>query len=271
MAGTAINGFTLDNRRIVQSMKMRLGYRSGYPHYLFSKGGKRFLYCYVRKNASSAFKALILDEIRGGWPVGHDEPLGTRPIDLMDRAARARYPTDMRGIDHGVFVYRDPFVRIASLYLNKFVQRRGSDDILASYREVTGERPESASLSDFVHEYLRSDFHLLDLHVLPQRRHMWPIVYTDVVPIHRLHERMSHILGAAVADRYFRVSVNETSGAPSYHDDCAADRPAEELCRIYAADGRLPSVAALLSDPVRKRIAQLYREDLLFADADAIA
>jgi hypothetical protein len=266
MVGTATTSFAFDNRNAFAGLRMRLRGLSGYPHYRFTAGGKRILYCYVRKNASSAFKALILDLLSSEGRIDRQGPAGERPIDLMDRAVGASYPGGARGVDHSVFVYRDPFARIASLYLNKFVQRRGSEDILRSYREVAGVAPESASLADFVRDYLRPDFHLLDPHVLPQRRHMWPIAYTDVVPIRRLHERMSHVLGAAVADRYFHGSVNRTSGAPSYSDAAAADRSADELRRVYASDGRLPSAASLLSGPVRDRLAELYREDLVFRD-----
>ena len=252
-----------DNRNTLKGLRLRLTGRGGYPHYRFQVGGRRFLYCYVRKNACSAFKELILH------CHGAQVPPDVRPIDVMDDVARADGAALRTGNDHVVMVYRDPVERIVSLYLNKMVQRVGAEDLLANYRQVTGTDPDGASFDDFVTGYLRPQFGDLDLHAVPQRWHMLPIVYTDVISIRHLDRAMNGLIGPDLARRYFGRPVNQTRAETHVEDPDAWDKPAGRLHDVWRKTGVLPRPGGFRTPPIESRLRSLYAADYELAPAGA--
>lgn len=246
-----------DNANPLRAAYMRATRRNGFPHFVFTAGGRQILYCYIRKNACSSFKKLMVGGCsREGF---------ANQFELLKARHGVAFSEGLPRVDHAIFVYRDPFERMASLYVNKFVQISKAADIQRAYREVTGQRPEEASFADFVTSYL-SDPRARDPHIRPQRRHLLPIRYTEAIPLRRLHEAMTAILGAELAERHFARPANATRSLPRYEGEDLAERPAAELARRYEEGEGLPATGALLTSPLKRRLATIYREDLIFRE-----
>ena len=235
-------------------------------HFAFECNNQKVVYSYIRKNASSAFKRLMADQCGFRSTSRGNEDL----MAFLSRNCRANYRTDIRKADRTIFVYRDPYERLASLYINKFVQQSGCHDIFASYEAITNKDPLTATFNDFVFDYLDPDFQKLDPHVLPQRSCLLPIVYTDAIPLSELRESVRSLFGAEIADRHFGRKVNASSERPAAADkefQDSPDTPASEMNKSYADSGFLPAKEALLASPViRSRIEELYRNDMVFCN-----
>lgn len=241
--------------------------RQGDLHLICEVGGLTLGYCYIRKNACSSFKRLFIEHAE----VPYDPAVHPRKIDFMIAHQMMR-SADAPRCDRIVFVYRDPFARAASLYKNKFVTRDGHEDIFASYAAITGRDPDTASFRDFVELYLRPDMRDLDPHVAPQAAHLKHFRYTDAIPIGDLHGRMTEILGADLADAYFKRPVNATRSTRTIDDPGMAELPARDLAKAFAECDEMPSDAALLIPPLHARLADLYAADVaLIAAVEARA
>lgn len=257
-----------DNRTALDRSGLRLPQRAvdramgwGRNHFVVEVGDVRIAYCYIRKNACTSFKRLFMDHP----PKGAKAAAELRPIDFMRRhmllEERARSDCDA-----AIFVYRDPVERILSLYRNKFIAREGNSDLFSHFHLLTGMDPGRASLRSFVERYFRKRFIKLDRHVLPQRLHLQRMVYTHPTPIGALHRTMSSILGAGLADEYFRAPENATRMRRTEAVSGAADLPAEALTRRFRASGALPSDDSLLDDDLRRGIERIYRMDVALID-----
>ncbi len=104
---------------------MLFGKNPGGLHFTFELAGKRVVYCYIRKNASSAFKKLIVD----CSPFSNLMKENENPIHFLYKYHKST-AKDFSRADHIIFVYRDPIERILSLFKNKFIQQIGAQDIL---------------------------------------------------------------------------------------------------------------------------------------------
>lgn len=251
---------TFDNRNWLYNAYMRLRQRNGYPHFLFHLDGKKIIYCYIRKNACSAFKRMLVD-------LSDVEAKPSRPEEraaFLFRHHLARYPHDFKQVDHTIFVHRDPTERAISLFRNKFIQRSGSGDIFKSYEAQTGRSPETASFKDFVTHYLTGDMRRIDPHVLAQRRHLLPIIYSDAIEMGQLHETMCGVIGSDLADRYFLVRTNQTTGL--IENDCGdvSNIPADKLAQTYESTNTLPPHAAFVTPDIAEQLDDVYRSDSAF-------
>ncbi|MGF1522999.1 MAG: sulfotransferase family 2 domain-containing protein [Leptolyngbyaceae cyanobacterium] len=252
----------LDNRHLLRGMWMRFGNRKGYPHFIFDFSGKRIVYCYIRKNACSAFKGLIV-----GLSNADPKPQYQDVLQYILQHHRCQYPQDFTQADHIIFVHRDPIDRIISLFINKFIQQRGNTDIFNNYRAMTGSDPRAANFRDFVESYLPKDMKKLDPHVIPQFDHLLPVVYTESIPLARLHEAMAGILNEQIADTYFSQKVNATiSSGQDYDDPMAAQIPAIKLRQTWLAEGTLPTKKSFIDNEMHldKKLQSIYAKDAIF-------
>ena len=92
------------------------GFRSG-SH--FRLPDTSVAYSYIRKNACSSFTRFILKDVHA-----NKFKSNVSNYNKMVEVARMRTLKDFLAQQHRIFVYRDPLQRIASLYLNKFVQQK---------------------------------------------------------------------------------------------------------------------------------------------------
>lgn len=222
-------------------------------HYLFEVAGETIAYCYIRKNACSAFKRLILDQAgyQGDWD------------DAIDFLAQFNAPNlaAAKGATWRIYVYRDPFERMVSLFRNKLVARERSSDFIADFQQVTGREAEHATFEEFVTIYLTATPG--DPHTWSQASQLLPMPYNCVSTFDTLFDDMKSIVGDELADRYFARPANQSSAA--LYDDASLELPVRLLRERYDETGELPSSAALDQPVVRAAIHRLYRDDYALA------
>lgn len=223
-------------------------------HFLFEVNGSTIAYCYIRKNACSAFKRMILDQAgyTGQWngAISYLTSNFAAPSVQAVRAARWR-----------VFVYRDPFERMASLFRNKMIMQDGAVDFLNDFRRVTGSDPKGATFEQFVHHYL--EHRPGDPHTLSQAAHLLPISYNVRSTMDSLLHDMKQVVGDELAKRYFGRPVNESSAI--LFDEPSVDLPVRVLRDRYAESGQLPGSSALETAELRSAVQRLYRADYKLA------
>lgn len=162
----------------------------GRAHFWFELNGKKYGYCYIRKNACSAFKKLICETSK---VAKFSEHTGTE-LQFMEAHHRIRTYEQLQSCDHLIFVYRAPYDRLVSAYVNKFVVQTGHNEIFRSYEQQTGKAPESASFRDFIIGYCK-EFREKDVHIFPQHLHLLPSRYDSVLSIETLYEDISDLMG----------------------------------------------------------------------------
>lgn len=232
-------------------------------HYRIPGVSRRIAYTYIRKNACSAFKSLILRDIQS-----YPQYSGLTDIMQMSRIARLRSLKAFSASECRIFVYRHPVERIASLYLNKFVQQEQCQDLFRRYARDVKQDPQEASFEDFVTRYIdRWTWFGLDPHVLPQFLHLAPVPYTHAIHVKALHGQMKALVGTEYADSYFKRPRNSTRHFATYSDPEAATKTARRLYQIFASEGAVPTVASLLPDALRAKLEALYRCDFEMLEA----
>ena len=233
----------------------------GLPHFGFECEGKKIVYCYIRKNACTAFKKLIVDLSES--PNKPKE--GENPIQFMAKNCRSKM-SDMQRADHVIFVHRDPIERIVALFINKFVMQDGNEDIFESYYRVTGFPPQSASFSQFVNRYLTKGVEDLDPHVRPQRTHLLPVCYTDAIPLPELYGAMKSILNEKVADEYFSNKVNSSSSHDIYDEFSISSVSADRIREVFLSEGKLPSKRSFIQKEIElsSMLDKIYIKDKPF-------
>jgi hypothetical protein len=226
-------------------------------HFLFEIGGQSIAYCYIRKNACSAFKRMILDQAGydGAWEDAIQFLLTLAPPSLSAaRAAKWR-----------IYVHRDPFERAVSLFRNKLVMREGDRDFIPDFERVTGQDADEATFEQFVTAYLAGKPR--DPHTWSQASHLLPMSYNCVATLATLFEDMRPIVGEELAGRYFAKPANQSSAA--LHNETSFDVPVRLLRERYAETGELPSNAALDEPGVRAIVRGLYADDYHLAPKSA--
>jgi len=225
-------------------------------HLSFRANGRRVLYCYIRKNACSCFKRMIVSRSK------HKENLSGFP-------SRVQFMRHFHGVtdirpeeyEHSLFVIRDPLDRIISVWKNKFIQRNGHEDIFASYAAQTGRDPETACFADFMNLYIGRPFRDLDLHVRPQSHDLAPVVYSDAVLLENLHSHMTGITGPKIADRFFLRRMNSSSNGEEAGPQEAWSSRSADLHALWREKQAMPPTRSFISPPVREKVAALYGDD----------
>jgi hypothetical protein len=221
----------------------------GRAHYLIDVDGMSLAYCYIRKNACSAFKKFIIDT--SDVAKNPDE----NDMRFMARAHLADLQ-DVRAADHRICILRDPIDRAASVYVNKFVAQTGNADIFKSYADRTGRPPHLATFSDFVEYYLSLPLETLDVHVYPQASHLMPVDYDVALMIDQVYSGMVEVLGVEIADVFFARKMNATR----YHPGCTTDKSRETAEALRNA-GMFPARDSLCTEDLAKALRAIYAED----------
>lgn len=221
-------------------------------HYTLDVGGTTIAYCYIRKNASTAFKLMFLRE--SPHEKLPDEDSGA----FLVRCHKA-WTGQVKAAAHRVVILRDPYERMSSLYLNKFVQMRNHEPMMDSYWKATGRDPAVASFTDFVRHYLTEPLPGLDPHVRTQASHLSPVTYNAAFRIEDLSSGLASILGPDLAGKYFAEKANAfpTAGAAAR---ISPSMPASELRAALAAGQRIDH-RDLYSRRLASRLRTIYRDD----------
>lgn len=196
-------------------------------HFQFKADGKRIAYCRIRKNGCSTIQRFIVKTSPFNID-GREDGFA-----FLRQRHRVRSLGALRAADHRILVYRDPVERIRSVYVNKFLQRQGSTDLLGSYHLVTGKDPDEASFEDFILDYVSKLKDVpVDPHVWPQYWHLCNVIYDRAFPLDNLYEAMLQMIGEDMAARFFQTKVNSSA-------DVALD----------------------IGKEIRARISEIYSED----------
>lgn len=185
------------------------------PHYRIDIEGRRLLYAYIRKNASSAFKLLIGRRRHPRWMIRRmlRRTRGGRH-DLHGNLASWQVPPEAigsSGFDDIFFVYRDPAARFVSLFLNKFVDGARSRGLWRDFsRAMNATSLEAVTLRDFM-RWAERPFHELNPHLWPQKAHLLEITYTRAIALPELPDAMVELIGPEAARRWFGRRVNASS------------------------------------------------------------
>jgi len=233
-------------------------------HYRIRVGGKTFLYTYIRKNGCTAFKRLIAGQSPGVSLLNRLRGIDPDQLRFIKRHKVSTGDVNPADFDDILFVYRDPLERLVSLYLNKFVERAGAEDILARYRDASGCDPDAASFEDFM-AYLDRDFTALDPHCFPQVSHLGDFPYSRAIPLKALHAAVVPLFGTALADRYFRHPVNAVSAHGRAEAGYLGDVACTELAARLRRGAYLPK-SAFRSADIDTFVRGKYRDDYLMID-----
>lgn len=233
-------------------------YKNAGVHLRLPKPYDHIVYVYIRKNGCSAFKRWLL----------HDMSQRRGPEADISIVAK-RYAISMEWeLAHTtrLLVLRDPVERMCSLYRNKFIQRRGAEDILQSFEGATGIQGQKASFNCFVDKYLRLILKndpfwgaKIDPHCFLQAQHLWPITYDQVVMMDDLPEASLEIFSEEVATSFFQSRVNSTPTMAEHNPH--SNTPANRLIELYELGGFLPDNASLVDEASRDLIRQIYETD----------
>lgn len=189
---------------LIHSFDNRKSNKKGRAHYYWnSSDGTSICYSYIRKNACSAFKLLLQEEVVHctSW---QDASKALQCQSLHQAAA-----SDIR-----LFVYRDPIERIVSGYINKCIQMSGNADVASSIKRSTGLIVDEISFDQFVNLYLVNVLDSpdsVDAHFHPMQWHLLPMEYNCAVPIEVLEQAMKSILGDSIGSLYFSRPVNRSN------------------------------------------------------------
>ena len=226
-------------------------------HFWFEAGGRRYCYSYIRKNACSSFRKFIIETSSEADFGSFSGP----QIEFLRKYHLVRTYECLERCDASLFVFRDPYERLISAYLNKFVARRGNADLFRDFRTTLGKDPESASFRDFVDLYC-IDFARRDVHVLPQASHLLPIFYDHALPMEDLHSLMADLIGPKSAGRFFASPVNASEHAEDRSAGISlCDVPAEELRAEFLRSTALPPKNCFVDDALKGVVAQRYHAD----------
>jgi len=255
-----VRWITMTKRRARACIKRStsIGYPYGAPHLRFAIGESHYTYCYVRKNACSAFKNFLLHTFC--------EPIVGEPaIRTLTRSLGADTPDAVPLTDTTILVLRDPIDRCCSVFRNKLIQRNGAIAIGKNIRQLTDQPADEISFEDFVLRYLcanlrpRSARGVVDVHCIPQADYLWPIQYNCAISINQVNKFTNTAFGPEIHDRFFAKPVN-SSRAKGLDDD-AARVPAATLAEIYASDRRLPTDEELVNERLRTALREIYAVD----------
>jgi hypothetical protein len=225
----------------------------GRNHFIIEINGISFAYCYIRKNACSAFKDLFMHE-------------SVHPMDKRSALANmiSYHSCNLEQValaDFRIVILRDPISRVASVFQNKFAQQLGFSDIFKNYNKITGLNPRLATFNDFIFNYLDNEILSLDVHLHPQISHLYPIIYNASCEIKSLYNMADNIFGSTVADKYFKVERNKSSTfLPS--SSKFLNYPAYILNDLYLKTGRVPNFLEIMNSECIEFLKSKYFDDI---------
>lgn len=237
-------------------------------------GGKKLLYAYIRKNASSTFRAYINQKTHPKYLLDPKNIL--KKLMGMDLKNRNHIDGNMKYFRHSwsktvkgdsydaiIFVYRDPLERLLSTFKNKFIDDIYASGIQRNFEELTGCEAEQATFTSFV-EYTYNDFSRLNPHVTPQKSALWELNYTPIKPSH-LNKVMREITDLEQTDSFFGSKRNASEKSVDCYEDGYDSGPLynTSVCdlRVIAKEGRALPITNFISNEIRDKLRSRYAQD----------
>lgn len=244
------------------SLDRREQQQLGRAHYGIKIGANLIAYCYIRKNACTAFKNLFLDKSPWRPLVWSKRNPGIKLLNRFHRLTIAK--AQEAGLR--IVVYRDPITRLTSLYRNKFIHQKDCDDIFANYQLLTGEDPSRASFRSLVNSYAMRvcNGDEIDCHLYTQASHLMPINYNAAICIDNLHTSMTKLLGPRIGNQYFSIPANQSQALGCTTEEShpfLADTPASKLREMWLTKNINLTSKKLLDEALLESIHTIYAED----------
>ena len=175
-------------------------------HYSLAVDNYTLSYCYIRKNACSAFKRYFLSYT-------DNPPVNGKLLRIMNKNFLDPHPFDK---DKRILVLRHPLERFCSLISNKFIDLISADGVLRSFLSRVNKNPEDATIRDVIYLYLLGNCDSpLDPHFVHQSSHVLPMVYNVVCSPRHLCDTMIEVVGPGLADRFFQLPANQSQSSAS--------------------------------------------------------
>lgn len=220
----------------------------------------RIIYCYVAKNACSTMKFHFLrKKLRAENAAISDEEINETVHKISRQHAIADPGTVEFSEYYSFFILRDPFSRIASAFLDKFVRTealpRYADRLMSEYGPQTA--PEQWTFSDFIHAIAKSPVESLNEHWMPQYMHLIEDVDYEFFRIEDIAKSLR------LRNIYGNLSKNVREHTLRYLD---LDRPAHEtpiaeLKAFYGKEGQVPSRSSLCHADLEAPIRSIFGPD----------
>ncbi len=233
-----------------------------HSHFGITVAGQSIAYCYIRKNACSAWKRLFFEES----PSPYRPSDWSHEIEFLAQNHNLRSIAEIERHDRRVVVLRDPVERYVSAFISLFIVTP-PQPILQLRRlslRLMGRDIEDVSFDMLLDNHLPGRHprpRRLERHFWPQVWHFAPVTYTDVIDIDRLAPAMKAMFGDAMGARYFDRPVNATATVPAYDDPDVTSLPARVLRERFAATGALPAKSSFLGGGRNDMIRSAYASD----------
>lgn len=228
-------------------------------HFRIDFGKRGVGYTYIRKNACSLFKKLILATSSSARS---DPYRDNHPMKFMGEYHRIAEHS-LAKLEQHVAVLRDPIERVVSGYLSRFVMLLNGRSILVDNVENALSRPaDEVSFEIFVQEYLARQDGDVDVHLVPQYAYLAPITYSHVLSLETLYEDAVIAFGDRRADRFFAQRVNSTEKFRADNGFDASQQTAKELMERHRQTKKFPSKDNFLTPDLEEQLRKLYRYDI---------
>ena len=219
------------------------------PSLYVSIPGHNYAYLYIRKNACSNFKTMIV----------HTSDFAKQSSDnaltFMNRYHRLPETKHLR--HRRIFcVVRDPLTRIHSAFLNRVIQRR-DHHLYSAIKNASGREVDALTAGDIFEWVLADD--RLDLHFLPQFRHMTGVPH-ELWPIERLRDCAAFAWGDEIANTYFGHHHNSGTRQIAKVSGKYQGLRVSDLSHMERT-GEFPDLASLVTAEMYKRLQRMYAED----------
>ena len=224
----------------------------------------RLAYTYIPKNACTSLKRTF--GRAQGW-LGPDSPSAHEMRRQWWLSGLARYPR----AEERIVVVRDPFDRVLSAYLNKFIRARDTvaeQAIAAGLGESLspGATRDDVTFADFVAYLARTPSHRLDEHWRPQ--------HDFLIGSYTRHLRFEHLGEDSAFLAHQGLVVDEARGHST--SKVQADvgpgwghRTAGEIGRLRRRREVLPSRESMYDERLHAMITERFAEDLVLFERAA--
>ena len=221
------------------------------------------LYCTVAKNACSTLKYNFLTTIYNRQKQNYDTDDVNRNIHKLVNPFRlSAHPNAILSRMDAFVITRDPYERLVSAFLDKFVHPRTLAPFAKSLLEngLYHGSLETLTFEDFFQCILVSEEVDLNEHWMPQHRHLLRDVNYQLIPVDQIS---SHWF---LKVRYQQLDSNIRAHTLKYSTDSqpgsALCSPVSQLRNVRKDMGSYPSSEAFVTDEIKAQLCHLYQRDV---------
>ncbi len=220
----------------------------------------RILYCYIAKNACSTVKFHFLKKnLRSAGAAISEDELNARIHVLAKEHSSAKQDLSTLSNHYTFCIVREPRSRIASAFLDKFVQSEKLPGYAHRLIEQFGggKGIDDWTFADFISALARSELESFNEHWMPQYLHPIGGIEYDFVPM----EHFSTHPG--LRDHYGDLSANVRSHSLQYVDDGkpAHETPVKALKENFKRVGFVPKWRAFCQPELDKEFNDIFGPD----------